>query len=67
MDRGRVLAVCAQVSVLVAALGVGLRQLAPAISPAVKDGHGDAVEALLDCEPWGSSKGRAVRAQENMW
>ena len=42
VDRGRVLAVCAQVSVLVAALGVGLRQLAPAISPAIKDGYGDA-------------------------
>lgn len=50
VDRGRVLAVCAQVSVLVAALGLGLRQLAPAISPAVKDGRVESVEALLNCE-----------------
>ena len=50
VSRGRIFAVCAQVSVLVATLGFVLRQVAPAISPAVKDGQGEAVEALLDCE-----------------
>lgn len=52
VSRGRIFAVCAQVSVLVATAGFVLRQVAPAISPAVKDGQGEAVEALLDCE-WG--------------
>lgn len=50
VGRGRIFAVCAQVSLLVAVAGAGLRQVAPAISPAVGDGQGEAVEALLACE-----------------
>lgn len=50
VSRGRIFAVCAQVSVLVTTLGFGLRQVAPAISPAVGGGQADTVEALLDCE-----------------
>ncbi len=50
VSRGRIFAVCAQVSVLVTALAFGVRQLAPAISPAVGDGQAEAVEALLNCE-----------------
>ena len=50
VDRGRIFAVCAQVSLLVTALGFGLREVAPAISPAVADGQAERVEALLQCE-----------------
>ena len=50
VGRGRIFAVCAQVSVLVTALAFGLRQVAPLVSPAVRDGQAAAVEALLDCE-----------------
>jgi hypothetical protein len=50
VDRGRIFAVCAQVSLLVTALGFGLRAVAPAISPAVADGQAERVEALLQCE-----------------
>lgn len=50
VGRGRIFAVCAQVSVLVSALAFGLRQVAPLVSPAVGDGQAATVEALLDCE-----------------
>lgn len=50
VGRGRIFAVCLQVSILVTAAGFALRQVAPAISPAVRDGQAEAVEALLDCE-----------------
>lgn len=50
VSRGRIFAVCAQVSLLVTALAFGLRQLAPAVSPAVGDGQAATVEALLNCE-----------------
>ena len=50
VERGRVLAVCTQVSVVVAALGFGLRWAAPLVSPAVRDGYSETVTALLDCK-----------------
>ena len=50
VGRGRVLAVATQVSLLVGAAGLALHAAAPLISPAVADGHGSAVEALLRCE-----------------
>ena len=69
VSRERVLGVCAQVSGLVAVFGLGLRQLAPAISPAARDGHAELVTALTACESrvgcrveWGGRRqGREVR------
>ena len=64
VGRGRIFAVCAQVSVLVATLGFVLRQVAPAISPAVKDGQGEAVEVLLDCE-WAAARYRGSECTDH--
>lgn len=50
VSKGQIIAVCTQVSVLVTVLAFGLRQVAPAIAPAVKDGQAAAVANLLQCE-----------------
>ncbi|KAI3431463.1 hypothetical protein D9Q98_004515 [Chlorella vulgaris] len=47
VSKGQIIAVCTQVSVLVTVLAFGLRQVAPAIAPAVKDGQAAAVANLL--------------------
>jgi hypothetical protein len=59
VSRDRVFAACAQVSLLVTAIALGLRQVAPAISPAARDGLGDTVADLLNCERrcWGCDGG----------
>lgn len=48
--RDEVIAACLQTSALIAVLGFGLHQLAPLISPAVRDGGDEALKALLQCE-----------------
>lgn len=50
VSRGQVFAACAKVSGAIAAAGLLLRAAAPFVSPAVADGHEDAVQALLQCE-----------------
>ena len=50
VSRGQVLATCTQISLLLAAAGLGLHELTPLIPPALRVGQEEAVQALLQCE-----------------
>ncbi len=49
VSRDAVLSACLQTSGLLAALGLGIHELAPLISPAAYDGNAEALRALLRC------------------
>eukprot|EP00887_Chlorella_sp_A99_P002263 scaffold10.g2263.t1 len=51
VSREQVLTACVLVSLLIAVLGLGLHELAPHISPAVREGQEEAVLALLQWPP----------------